>query len=78
MNRQRTPINGSWSSRYVYDRSLQADVARTLAQCRARTCTGDQLRTLDIVIEMLMDTFSEFDASFDADNFATQARYMRV
>jgi hypothetical protein len=63
-------------SRFVYPRSIQNDVADTLAIARARV-NLDGLAVLDLTIKLLIDTFVEHDESFahHADAWATRARY---
>jgi hypothetical protein len=59
----------------VYSRSLQQDVARVLASARQVAFIEPQRVVLDVVIENLMETFTEADRLFDAHRFASLARY---
>lgn len=59
----------STPSRFLYDRSLQRDVAAVLADARSRCWCEPQLIMLDRIIDDLVEQFAD-DRSFDADDFA--------
>jgi hypothetical protein len=63
-------------SRFVYPRSIQNDVADTLASARSRIA-ADQLWVIDLVTKLMLDTFFEHDPPFaeHADAWARRAKY---
>lgn len=65
------PVNGAFTSRYVYERSLIRDTCRVLADLRASTSNV----ALDDVIRALVDAYAEHDPNFDTERFCQQARY---
>ncbi|RTL29344.1 MAG: hypothetical protein EKK55_03655 [Rhodocyclaceae bacterium] len=63
-------------SRFVYPRSIQNDVADTLASCR-QMVPGSELWVIDLITKSLLDTFFEHDPAFHSrvDEWARRARY---
>lgn len=63
-------------SRFTYPRSLQNDVADTLASCR-HAVSADDLWVIDLITKSLFETFFEHDPGFasHADAWADRARY---
>lgn len=63
-------------SRFTYPRSIQNDVADTLASCR-HAVGADQLWVIDLITKSLLDTFFEHDPAFvsHVDAWASRARY---
>lgn len=63
-------------SDFTYPRSIQNDVADTLASARSLVAL-DQLEVIDLVTKLLLDTFFEHDPAFHsrADEWARRARY---
>ena len=63
-------------SKFVYDRSLQRDVASVLASVR-HSCTYElELAVVDRVCEQLADLFG-VDSTFDAEDFLSRCSYLR-
>jgi hypothetical protein len=64
------------ASRFTYPRSIQNDVADTLASCRVMV-NVDQLEVIDLVTKSLLDTFFEHDPAFSShvDEWARRAKY---
>lgn len=61
------------TSKFLYERSVQRDLARVLADMRARCTFTLELQLLDALIKDLADLFSE-DPTFDVDDFCRRCR----
>jgi hypothetical protein len=63
-------------SRFVYERSLQRDVAHVLGNIRAHVPQSHYF-TVDRIIRELVDLFHEVDPVFDIDDFCRRANAHR-
>lgn len=61
------------TSKFVYERSLQRDVASVLSNLRAHV-PQDHLPTVDHILCELVDMFHEVDPMFDIADFLERAK----
>ena len=62
--------------RRTYDRSLVADIARTVQSYRYARCSHEsEFRTVDGVLDAIADEMAEHDPTFDRHHFMRLAHY---